>query len=162
MSRKPGSIVRGFQSRAGYPHLSGPAASAGYLLRMARNVKVAPRDWNQNGSAFLGIGASRIKGLAGRNGRARTCDPRFWSSIALYQVICWKPKRPTTFDPRRGARPAPRPGEQQNCGHECLGVIWCPSFISRQKAAAILGCGLHSQNGPGKRVKRNMRQPRCT
>ena len=31
------------------------------------------------------VGGGKIKGLAGRSGRARTCDPRFWRPV-LYQL----------------------------------------------------------------------------
>jgi hypothetical protein len=39
MSRPAGSIVRGFQSRAGYPS-NGPAAGGGYVLPARPKVKV--------------------------------------------------------------------------------------------------------------------------
>src|ERR1700736_6600579 len=39
MSRPAGSIVRGFQSRAGYPS-NGPTAGGGYVLRTRLKVKV--------------------------------------------------------------------------------------------------------------------------
>jgi hypothetical protein len=40
MSRLTGSIVRGFQSRAGNPPRRGPAAGLGYVLRWPSKVKV--------------------------------------------------------------------------------------------------------------------------
>src|SRR5581483_7227984 len=88
---KAGSIVRGFLLPRRISAFSdGPAAGGGYLLRQAPKVKV---------------GCGEIKGLAGKNsagrsGRARTCDPRFWRPV-LYQ-LSYTPK-----DPRKPKRSAP-------------------------------------------------------
>src|SRR3981081_4317055 len=63
---------------------SGPAAGGGYVLRAGPKVKVAGIAC-QNRSQIVRIGMRTIKDLAGRSGRARTCDPRFWRPV-LYQL----------------------------------------------------------------------------
>ncbi len=57
MSRQAGSIVRGIQSRAGYPS-NGPAAGGGYVLRARSKVKAAG-----NGRAGNGPGAKAPRPL---------------------------------------------------------------------------------------------------
>src|ERR1700674_3334433 len=51
---------------------SGPAAGGGYVLRAGPKVKVGGDRLFERAA----IGWTKIKGLAGRSGRARTCDPR--------------------------------------------------------------------------------------
>src|SRR3954471_9744976 len=78
MSRQPGWIVWGIQSRAGYPSKRA-GSRCRYVLPAAINVKMrgtglraAPGSWKPDRKA-------------GRSGRARTCDPRFWRPV-LYQL----------------------------------------------------------------------------
>src|SRR5215210_3033257 len=74
MSRQAGSIVWEFKAAPDIRQ-SGPAAGGGYVLRAALKVKTPEP-------------AVQPRGLvewAGRSGRARTCDPRFWRPV-LYQL----------------------------------------------------------------------------
>jgi hypothetical protein len=57
---------------------SGPAAGGGYVLRAGPKVKVVGTEELKDRLQRAGTGSVKIKGLAGRSGRARTCDPRFW------------------------------------------------------------------------------------
>jgi hypothetical protein len=78
MSRQAGSIVREDFKAAPDIRQSGPAAGGGYVLRARPKVKVARNQRFRMRSNAPEFGSVEIKGLAGRSGRARTCDPRFW------------------------------------------------------------------------------------
>src|SRR6266851_3914794 len=85
MSRQAGSIVREDFKAAPDIRQSGPAAGGGYVLRARPKVKVARNQRFRMRSNAPEFGSVEIKGLAGRSGRARTCDPRFWRPV-LYQL----------------------------------------------------------------------------
>src|SRR5882757_2530807 len=61
----------------------------------------------ENASESAGIGSVKINGLAGRSGRARTCDPRFWRPV-LYQ-LSYTPVRPCVAADLRRFKHRPRP-----------------------------------------------------
>src|SRR5213082_1422831 len=101
MSRQAGSIVRGISKPRRISAISGPAAGGGYVLPSGPKVKVSEDQGRTRGSNRTGVGSVKINGLAGRSGRARTCDPRFWRPV-LYQ-LSYTPTEDQTFaaDPRR-------------------------------------------------------------
>ena len=80
MSRQAGSIVRGFQSRAGYP-----SKRAGSRWRLCTAGAAKGQGRPERGGRGVSIGLVRINDLTGRGGRARTCDNRFWRPV-LYQL----------------------------------------------------------------------------
>src|SRR6476661_1867617 len=81
MSRKPGSIVRGFQG----PRRISAFERAGCRWRLC-TAKAAKRQ-GRTGRENKGLAGRTLAGrtLVGRSGRARTCDPRFWRPV-LYQL----------------------------------------------------------------------------
>src|SRR6478752_2467170 len=81
MSRKPGSIVRGFQNAA--PDIRVERAGCRWRLCTAKAAKRQGRTGREN----KGLAGKTLAGrtLTGRSGRARTCDPRFWRPV-LYQL----------------------------------------------------------------------------
>src|SRR5579859_3853865 len=81
MSRRPGSIVRGFQK----PRRISAVQRAGCRLRLctAQSGKGQDRSGRENKGLAGKILAGRI--LAGRSGEARTPNPRFWRPV-LYQL----------------------------------------------------------------------------
>src|SRR6202035_3993417 len=81
MSRQAGSIFGGFSKPRRISAISGPAAGGGYVLRNRPKVKVR----REQSAGRRPNGPFKIKDLAGRSGRARTCDPRFWRPV-LYQL----------------------------------------------------------------------------
>src|SRR3982074_154563 len=85
MSRQAGSIVRGISKPRRISAISGPAAGGGYLLPRGPKVKVSEDRGSSRGSNSAGVGSVEINGEAGRSGRARPCDPRFWRPV-LYQL----------------------------------------------------------------------------
>src|SRR3979411_1002540 len=85
MSRQAGSIVSGDFKAAPDIRQNGPAAGGGYVLRAGPKVKVWGTKGQGSGSNVPEFGSVEINGLAGRSGRARTCDPRFWRPV-LYQL----------------------------------------------------------------------------
>src|SRR5690349_21443364 len=91
MSRQAGSIVRGCLAA---PEIreKGRLRVGRYVLPGQGKVKVQP---NRPGSGvvaiFLEINGLGRREQAGRSGRARTYDPRFWRPV-LYQ-LSYTPKR---------------------------------------------------------------------
>jgi hypothetical protein len=75
MSRQAGSMFGGFQSRAGYPSKRA-GSRCRYVLRTALKVKAAGTPGLRMPPESAGTGSVKIKGLAGRSGRA-TSTVRF-------------------------------------------------------------------------------------
>src|SRR4030088_1290360 len=85
MSRQAGSVVRGFSKPRRISVHNGPAAGGGYVLRTGLKVKAGGNHRTDGPLPQRLFGLVKIDGQAGRSGRARTCDPRFWRPV-LYQL----------------------------------------------------------------------------
>src|ERR1700738_5405168 len=78
MSRQAVSVVRGFSKPRRISVHNGPAAGGGYVLRTGLKVKAGGNHRTDGPLPQRLSGLVKIDGQAGRSGRARTCDPRFW------------------------------------------------------------------------------------
>src|ERR1700746_2973950 len=85
MSRPAGSIVRGISKPRRISVKAGRQQGAGMYRGAGQRDKPGGTPPAAAGAHAPDLDRTKIKDLAGRSGRARTCDPRFWRPV-LYQL----------------------------------------------------------------------------
>ena len=102
-------------------------------------------------SESAGTGSVEIKGLAGRSGRARTCDPRFWRPV-LYQ-LSYTPSGPNSASNSRFFRSQSRFAQQNENGtkqHEPTHICTLtPHKNPRTGSLPVQALKRSPGNGPG-------------